>query len=133
MAAQTEKAAIAFTHFGLPLNGQISARTNQRGRSAMLQTAITITDRQRHEYITWHRRFFCHWLKEGNLRFADFSQVGTQARLIEIRHTPTNDHVMRHAMRTKMHELKLTHFDRMINQLIIIFRDIAAKAIAARL
>jgi hypothetical protein len=101
VAAEPEIRAIAFRRFGPPLHRQVGAIADQRGRRAVLEAAVAVADRQRHEHVAVHRRFLRFRLEQRDLRFAHTLQIGAQALQIELRHAPRDYDVVRHAVRVE--------------------------------
>ena len=99
----------------------------------MLKPTITVTYRKRQKDITLHRRFAGGRFEKRDLMFTDFFQVGSESRFVEIRHATGHSHFMRHAMGFKTNQLELAHFDRMIDQLVIVIRNVSTKTMTTRL
>jgi len=103
---------------------QIVALADQRGRSAMLESAVTVADRHGHEDITIERRRLA---KEADLVFADFFEIALEA--LEVSRVTARDHdLVRHAAGFETHFGEIADFDRVVDQLVVIGCFIHAKA-----
>jgi hypothetical protein len=69
-------------------------------------------------------------VEERNLCFADGFQVSLQARHVQVRHAARDDDVVRDAVRLERGQFEIAHFDRVVDQLIVVGRAIGAEAIA---
>ena len=99
----------------------------------MFQAAVTVADGHGHEHIAVHRGFFRLRLEEGDLRFADGFQVAAQTIQVQVRHLARDDDIVRHAMRLEGGQREVAHFHRVVDQLIVVGRLVAAETIALRL
>jgi hypothetical protein len=99
VAAQTEKGPIALRHAAHAGVGQVVARAEQRGRGAVLESAVAVADGGDQEDIALHRSRFA---EEADLPFADALQVGGEARQIAVVAAADGDFV-RHAAGLESH------------------------------
>ena len=130
MAAQAQIGTVALAHLLLALHRQVRARADQRSGSTVFKATITVAHGKRHEHVALHRRAPTGRLEKADLRLADFLQVGTQARHVEVGHLTGDDDVMRHAMGLEGRQREAAKFDRVIDQFVIVGCDIAAETVA---
>ncbi|ABA50678.1 hypothetical protein BURPS1710b_3583 [Burkholderia pseudomallei 1710b] len=132
VAAQAEVSPIAVRLLRAPLHRQIGAIADERRRRAMLEPAVAVADRLRHEHVARHRRAPGLRLEQRDLRLAHPLQVGREPLEIEPGHAARDRDVVRHAVRVERREREFAERDRMIDQLVVILRAVRAEAVAFR-
>ena len=125
VAAQPQKCLVSIRQTAHARERQIAPVGQQRGRGAVLEAAIALSHDHRHEEITLDRR---RRAEQADLPGADLLQIGTQA--LEIAVVPAGDRdFMAHPASIEMRLGERAHFDRVIDQLVIVGRPVAAEAL----
>ena len=126
VADQTQQGGVAFAAF-LAHAGQVVAIANQGGRVAVLQAPVAIAHGPQHEDIACVRRL-AFAVPETNLGFAYFLAVGDQARAIEGGRRTGHHKFMGDAASLESGRPEVAHFNRAVDQLIVVGGEVAAKA-----
>ncbi len=128
VAHEPQESPVAFALALLAQHRQVLARRHQRRAGAMLQAAVAVARHHRHEDIAvravQERRALRAGFEESDLRLADLLHVVRDARQIQIRrHAREHQFVLR-AVRHKARHLRRTHLDRVIDQRVIVRRQV---------
>ncbi|KAG1257744.1 hypothetical protein G6F65_015801 [Rhizopus arrhizus] len=135
MADQAKKAAVAFALALLAQHRQVLAGRHQRRAGAMLQAAVAVARHHGHEDVAvgtvQERRAFRAGLEERDLRLADLFHVARDAGQIQVRrHAGKHQFVFRAVGRERRH-MRRAHFHGMVDQRVVIRRQVQAEAVAA--
>ncbi len=125
MATQAEKRAVALGQAGHAGVGQIVARTEQRRRGAMFEAAVAVADGGDEEHVARHRRRFA---EEADLPFADALEVARQPAHVAIV-AAGDHHLVRDAAGVEGGVAEMAHFDRVVDQLVVILGAVEAKTV----
>ena len=99
----------------------------------MFQPAISIFDNHDEKDIAGNRCFQCFRLEQGDFGFADFAQIVFQTRHIQMRNTSGYDDIVQDAICRELAQHEVPHFDRGVDQFIVIAGAITAEAVPRRL
>ena len=125
VADEPEQAAIFFAHLVLAPARQAVPGNDHARRPGMLQPAVALARRVQQEEVAVKIR---RQTEEIHVRCADLLDVVAKARHVR-RLPPSNSDRMGNTADRKFADAELTHFDRMIYELCVVCRAIAAETI----
>ncbi|MNQ77235.1 hypothetical protein D3C85_920950 [compost metagenome] len=135
VAHQAQKAPVAVALALLAQHRQVLARRHQRRAGAMLQPAVTVARHHRHEDVAvgtvQERRALRARFEERDLCLADLLHVVGDARQIQIRRDAGEHQFVLGPMGDETRHLRRAHLDGMVDQRVVVRRQVQAEAVAA--